>query len=350
MNPVLSNGKVCGDEEIETQVPKHEVPHNLEETEHDNDYYQDSHVICSDFGQLNQIQGIANSAHSAPVNKSDVIQSQITNFKVKKMISHVKVVGSKTAHGESALKCRKYRRSTESIENPSAVSLIYKQFEDSSGIRKLASNSQNVLNYSPSETLPKLMSLNGNCLRTDAHHNPRRKYFSCANDILTEESSPPSTSCSVSSDEDSAAFVGQMQPFSHSDNDYAKLPIPFTDEAETVFLHQDSIDSSSSPPPVTSFLNSLSPGCVPHKDTTAPFTTFQHAVSFLPEKLTDDRSNSTWPDELKASDAAVLCEPPQPELELCTSFNPTFSSACSSPDLAEYPELDGDLPGLPPSH
>lgn len=347
MNTVLSNGKVCGDEEIE-RVPKQEVPHNPEETEQESDYYQDSHVIYSDFGQLNQFHGVANSVRSAPVNKNDVIQNQITKLKLKKIRSHVKALGSKTAYGECELKYPKYRRSRESAENPSAVSLICKQFKDSRGIRNSVSNSQNILNYSPSETLPKL---NGNGLRTDIRHNPRRKYFSCTNDILTEESSP-SSSCSVSSDEDSdlppAAFVDQ-QPFSHSGNDHAKLPIPFTDEAESVFSHQDSIDSSSSPPPITSFLNSLSPGCVPQKDITSPFTAFQHAVSLPCEKLTDTRSNSPWPDELKACDAAVLCESLQPEVELCTSFNLTFSSACSSPDLAEYPELDGDLPGLPQS-
>lgn len=346
MNTVLCNGKLHGDEETE-RVPKQEVPHNPEETE-DDDYYQDSHVTYSDFGQLNQFHGVANGVHSAHINKNDVIQNQITKLKLKKMRSHVKVLGSKTAYGKCELKCPKYRRSRESVENPPAVSLICKQFKDSHGIRKLVSNSQNILNYSPSETIPQV---NGNYLRTDVHHNPRMKYFSCASDILTEESSP-SSCCSVSSDEDSdlppAAFVNQ-QPFSHSDNDYAKLPIPFTDEAESVFLHQGSVDSSSPPPPVTSFLNSLSPGCVPQKDITSPFTAFQHAVSLPSEKLTDTRSNSPWPDELKASDAAVLCESPQPEVELCTSFNLTFSSACSSPDLAEYPELDGDLPGLPPS-
>jgi hypothetical protein len=144
------------------------------------------------------------------------------------------------------------------------------------------------------------------------------------------------------------AFVNQ-QSFSRSDNHYAKLSIPFTDEAERVFSHQDLIDSSSSPPPITSFLNSLSPSCVPQEDITTPFSTYQHVVSLPSEKLTDARSNSPWPVELKASDAAALCESPQPEVELCTSFNHTFSSACSSPDLAEYPELDGDLPGLPQS-
>lgn len=348
MNTVLSNGKLNGDDEIK-RVPKQEVPHNPQETEQDGDYYQDSHVTYSDFGQLNQFHGVANSVHSVPVNKNDVIQNQITELKLKKMRCPVKVLGSQTAYGECELKCPKYRRYRESVENPSAVSLICKQFKDSCGIRRLVSNSQNtILNYSPSETLPKL---NGNCLRTDIHHNPRRKCFSCANDILTEESSPSSSS-SVSSDEGSdlppAAFAHQ-QPFSHSDNDYAELPIPFTDEAELVFSHQDSIDSSSSPPPITSFLNSLSPGCVPQKDITSPFTAFQHAVSLPSEKVTIARSNSPWPDELKASDAAALCESPQPEVELCTSFNLTFSSACSSPDLAEYPELDGDLPGLPPS-
>jgi hypothetical protein len=343
MNAVLSNGKLCGDEETE-RVPKQEVPHYPEETEHDNDCYQDPHVICSNYGHLNQFQSLTNNVCSASVNKN-VVRSQITKVKVKKIRNHVKALGSKTAYGECALKCPKYRRSSKSVDNPSAVSLICKQFKDSCGIRKLVSNSQNILNYSPSETVP---NTNGSCLRTDVHCNSRRKYFSCANDILTEESSPFS-SCSVSSDEDSdlcpVAFVNQ-QPFSHSDNRYAKLSIPFTDEAERVFSHQDLIDSSSSPPPITSFLNSLSPS---FKDVTAPFSTYQHVVSLPSEKLTDARSNSPWPVELKASDAAVLCESPQPEVELCTSFNLTFSSACSSPDLAEYPELDGDFPGLPHS-
>lgn len=351
LKSVLSNGEVCGDKEIESQVPKHEVPQNTEETEHGN-VYQDSHVTGSDFGQLNKFQGTASSVHSiSSVNnfhaQSDVIQSRIKDFKVKEMRSHVRVPGSIMAHVEFALNLPKYKRCTES-----AVSLICKQLQDSSDIRKLVPKSQNILKYLHSDTSPKL-SLNGNCLRTDIHHNSNRNHFSYADDILTEESSHPLSDCSLSSDEDCdlppEACFEQMLPFSHSDNDYAKPPSPFTDEAETLFSYQDSAECSGSPPPVSSFLNSLSPGCVPHEDTTATFTTFLHAVSQPSQKLTDDRNNSPWPDKPKTCDVPAFYESPQPELELCTSFNLTFSSACTSPDLAEYPELDGDLTGLPSS-
>jgi hypothetical protein len=345
MSTVLSDGKLFDDEELE-KLPKQEVPHSPEKAEHDHDYYQDPNVICCNFDHLNQFQGLTNSVHSAPGNKNGVIQSQITKVKMKKMGSHVKVRGSETAYGEYALKHSMYRFS-KAVENPSAISLICKQFKDSCGIRKLVSSSQNNLPCSSLETLP---NMNGTCLRTDVHRNPRWKYFSCANDILTEESSP-SSSCSISSDEDSdlpaAAFVNQ-QPCSHSDNHCAKLPVPFTDEAKRVFSHQDLLDGSNSSPPVT-FLNSLSRSCAQQKDVTTPFAAYQHTASLPSENLTDARTNSSWPDGLKASDVAVRCEFPQPEAELSTSYNLTFSSACSSPDLAEYPELDGDLPGLPQS-
>jgi len=352
LKPILSDVEVCSDNETETEVPQQEVPQNPEETEHANEY-RDCHVICSTFGQLNQLQGARNSVHSAPAinnshSESDVIQSRAAHFRMKEMRDHMRVLGSKMACGESALNLPKYKRSSESVDTISVVSSIRKQLQDSYGIRKLVPKSQNVLKCSHLNISSQLMSLNGNCLTTDIHHNSNRKQ--CADDILSEESSHPPSDCSVSSNEDPdlppVACFDQMLPFSHS---CAKPPSPFTDEAVTVFSYQDPTEGSTSPPPVTSFLNSLSPSCVPHKDIVTPFTTFQHGVTDLSQKLTHDRNNSPWLDDPKTSDAPVFGESPQSELELCTSFNLTFSSACTSPDLAEYPELDGDLAGLPPS-
>jgi hypothetical protein len=352
LQSVFSDGEVCGGKEIESQVPKHEVPQNPEEAEHDNNYYQDSYITCSELGRLNKFQCTASSVHSVPsVNyfhtQSDAIQSRIKDFKVKEMRSHMRVPGCTMAHVESALNLPKYKRCTES-----AVSLISEQLQDSDDIRKLVPKSQNIRKHLHLDTSPKF-SLNGNCLIADIHYNSNRNGFSCADDILTEESSHPQSGCSLSSDEDCdllpAACFEHVLPFSHSDNSHAKPPSPFTVEAETVFSYQDSAECSGSPPPVSSFLNSLSPGCVPHEDTTATFTTFLHAVSQPSQELTDDRNNSPWPDKPKTCDFPVSCESLQPELELCTSFSQTFSSACTSPDMAEYPELDRDLTVLPSS-
>jgi hypothetical protein len=351
LKSVLSNGELCVDKETDTQVPKHKVPQSHEETECGNECYQDPRVTCSDFCKLNKLQGTASSVHSVPsVNnfhaQSDVIQSRMKGFKVRGMRSHRRVLGSVIAHDESALNFPKYKRCTKS-----AVSLMCKQLQDANDIRKLVPNTQDIVKYLYSDTSKS--SLNGNCFETDIFNKSKRKHFSSADDILTEESSLRPIDCSLSSDENCdlprAACFERMQPFSLSDSNYAKPPSPFTDEAETVFSYQHSTECSSSPPPLSSFLNSLSPGCATHEDSTATFTTFLQAVSQASQKLTDDRNNSAWSDKPKTNDIPVFCESPQPELELCTSFNLTFSSACTSPDLAEYPELDGDLPGLPSS-
>lgn len=349
LKSVFSSGEAFGDKVIESQVPKHEVPQNPEETEHVNDYYQDSYITCSDFGQLNKFQCPASSSLS--VNnfhaQSDVIQSRLRDFKVKERSNHLRVSGSIMAHVESALNLPKYERCTES-----AVSLICKELPDSYDIRTLVPKSQNILKYLYPDASPKL-SLSGNCLETDIHHNSNRNHFSHADDISTEELSHPLNDCSLLSDEDcdlpSAACFEKILPFSYSNNDYAKPPSPSTDEAETVISYQHCTECSGSPPPFSSFLNSLSPGCMPCEDTTATFTTFLHARSQPSQKLADDRNNSLRPDKPKTCDVLVFCESPEPELEICTSFNLTFSSACTSPDLAEYPELDRDLQGLPSS-